>query len=294
MAGVVPTGAAMGAATDPALPDGDRHDRLAADAGGGAGDRRTSSTRPPVDRDGDAWSIDGARDRVRDRHPARVLPARALGRAPGDGPAVRRCGARCGAPRVRAGARGRARRTPPPPRRRRGAPACSTSPSTSSSASGRSGWIARCTRRSPTPPTPTRRPRRAALARHLGRPIDEVLPTAGAAEAFTLVARAAVDASGRGAPAVHRAARRARAGRAHRRHRAVPSRLHPRPVGRPGGRRPGGDRQPDQPDGRPAPGVARSRPCSGRAGSSWSTRPSWTPSPARPSRSSANARRASS
>jgi cobyrinic acid a,c-diamide synthase len=36
---------------------------------------------------------------------------------------------------------------------------------------------------------PDAAPARVAIARHLGRPTDEVLPTAGAAEAFTLVAR---------------------------------------------------------------------------------------------------------
>lgn len=36
---------------------------------------------------------------------------------------------------------------------------------------------------------PDAAPARAAVARHLGRPLDEVLPTAGAAEAFTLIAR---------------------------------------------------------------------------------------------------------
>ena len=68
-------------------------------------------------------------------------------------------------------------------------------------------------------------------------------------------ADAALAAPGRGAPAVHRAARRARAGGPPRRHRPVPARLHPRPRQRPGRGRPGRDRQPHQPDRRPAPGV---------------------------------------
>ena len=67
----------------------------------------------------------------------------------------------------------------------------------------------RATTRPPTPPRPPS-PRRHGAAR------DEVLATAGAAEAFTLLARAAAVApTGGRAPAVHRAARRPRAGRAH-------------------------------------------------------------------------------
>ena len=65
-----------------------------------------------------------------------------------------------------------------------------TSPSTSSTGTGRRGSSVRCARASPPRRhTPTREPARAAIAQRHGRRLEEVLPTAGAAEAFTLVAR---------------------------------------------------------------------------------------------------------
>ncbi|MEU0316707.1 Rv2231c family pyridoxal phosphate-dependent protein CobC, partial [Nocardioides sp. NPDC006273] len=55
----------------------------------------------------------------------------------------------------------------------------------------RPAWLETALRESLAPTTyPDEEPARAALAKHHGREHDEVLPTAGAAEAFTLVARA--------------------------------------------------------------------------------------------------------
>ena len=128
------------------------------------------------------------------------------------------------------------------------------------------------------------RPRRPRAARH-GRDPGEVLATAGAAEAFNLSPGCALAAPGRGAPAVHRAPRRARAGRPPR-HRWLPTdpsrfALDPR-------------RSPTTPTSscsatRPTrPVCSTPRPpsaaCCGRVGWSWSTRRSWTPCPASPSR----------
>ncbi len=97
--------------------------------------------------------------------------------------------------------------------------------------------------------------RHALAARH-GLAADQVLPTAGGAEAFTLVARMRrLAAARRGAPAVHRARGGARGRGSRRRARAAPGgrRLHARPRARARGRRPGDGRQPHQPDGRAAP-----------------------------------------
>ena len=83
-------------------------------------------------------------------------------------------------------------RAPPPPRgcgaRRR---AWSTSRSTSTTGRGRSGSTRRCGRASTTSARyPNASEAEAALARRHGRDASEVLATAGAAEAFALIARA--------------------------------------------------------------------------------------------------------
>ena len=141
----------------------------------------------------------------------------------------------------------------------------------------------------PARPTP---PRPRSPTRH-GRPRDEVLRDRRCRRGVHPARPAAtLAATGGGAPAVHRAARRARAGRPHgHRGGAARSRLRARPDARPGRRRPGRGRQPDQPDRRAAPGRRPPRGSRGPAGSSSSTRRSWTPSRARPSRSPANAGR---
>ena len=142
-------------------------------------------------------------------------------------------------------------------------------------------------RRRAAPPTPTPRPARAAVAAAHGRRRGEVLLTAGAAEAFVLLARALRAAPrGRRAPAVHRAGGRAarrrapgRAGAAARRRR-----LPARPGARARGRRPGRARQPDQPDVGAAPRRRPSPRWPGPAGCWWSTRRSPTRCPASRSR----------
>ena len=103
---------------------------------------------------------------------------------------------------------------------------------------------------------PDRAPARAAVAAHHAAARDEVLATAGAAEAFTPHRPAASLAASGGHPsAVHRAGRRA-ASRPATRSTEVVLRRTVRPRSRPGARRrrPGGRRQPDQPDRRPPPG----------------------------------------
>ena len=125
-------------------------------------------------------------------------------------------------------------------------------------------------RRSPaSPPTPTGGTRPAAVAARHGRAPEEVLLTAGAAEAFVLLARALRP---RRAVVVHpqftepEAALRA-AG--HPVHRVLlePGDGFALDPGRvPDGRRPGGRRQPDQPDLRTAPARRAARGWPARAG----------------------------
>ena len=166
-------------------------------------------------------------------------------------------------------------------------PGCSTSRSTCTPGRARTGSSRRCATASTTsaatrPPTAAE----AAVAERHGRD-----PRRGAGDGRRRRGvrpgrpGPAVAAAGRRAPAVHRAARRARAGRPPG-HRGAcsPQPRSPSTRRRPGRRRPRGRRQPDQPDRRAAPGRRSSARCCGRAGWSSSTRRSWTPCPASPSR----------
>ena len=124
---------------------------------------------------------------------------------------------------------------------------------------------------------------RAAVAARHGRPPSEVLLTAGAAQAFSLLAQALRPTH---AVVVHPAVHRARSGPAQRRPRGRPgapaARVHARSGPGAGRRRPGHHRQPHQPD----LGTAPRRPPSPRspapAGPWSSTRRSPTPCPGEP------------
>ena len=190
------------------LPDRDRPRPTSSPAPPAPGSPATSSTgRPshPARRDA-AWLIDGQPHGFATADAARLVPPHPLGRPPEDGPALRRRRAR-----VRAhGDRGADRRGARPPsleiryapqlsatgphvpRRRRALPGpASTLRSTSMTAHARSGSTRRSATASTTSaPTPTPTQRKSAIAQRHGRRIDEVLPTAGAAEAFGLIARA--------------------------------------------------------------------------------------------------------
>ena len=126
---------------------------------------------------------------------------------------------------------------------------------------------ARQPRRGRRLPDRRRRPRRPSPpATRADR--DEVLATAGAAEAFTLVARLR---PWRRPVVVHPQftephAALVQAGHDGHRGRAAATPLRARPGAGPGRRRPGGGRQPDQPDRRPAPGRHAPRRWSGPGG----------------------------
>ena len=115
----------------------------------------------------------------------------------------------------------------------------------------------------------------------------EVLLTAGAAEAFVLLARALRGV--RRPVVVHPQFTEPEAALRAAGHRVRAGAARDRRTGwircsGPGRRRPGGDRQPDQPDLGAAPGAACWPRWPGRAGYSWSTRRSPTPCPASRSR----------
>ena len=169
-----------------------------------------------------AWLVDGRPGRLRHRHAARQLSAPALGRPPAAGPALRRRRARVRRASSRhrpipelvaqAAPGGPAGRGPEPPRRpgpRRGA-GRSGGQRTASRPAGLAG---RGDQRAP-PPALAAYPahRRGVRGDRRGprRPPDQVLPTAGGAEAFTLLARALAPAAAGGRPPpVHRAGGRA-------------------------------------------------------------------------------------
>ena len=151
-------------------------------------------------------------------------------------------------------------------------PGCSTSRSTSTPDRGRSGWTQALRdeprrrrqlpvgRRAPRPPSP----------HGTGATRDEVLATAGAAEAFTLVARAR---PWRRPVVVHPQFTEPHAALEQAGHAVtevvLAAAVRARPRRRPRRRRPRRGRQPDQPDRRPAPGrgpprAAATGPAGGR------------------------------
>ena len=126
---------------------------------------------------------------------------------------------------------------------------------------------------------PDGRAARAAVAARHGLPVERVLLTAGAAEAFVLLARAL---KVRRPVVVHpqftepEAALRDAGHTVDRVLLRRGGRLPARPGGRARGRGPGGDRQSDQPHVRAAPGRRRSPDWPVPGGRWWSTRRSWT------------------
>ena len=208
-----------GAAAHAVLPHRDRPDRQPAGASARAGHRARVPPHPPDPGDTGRRGLADLPhpDGIATPQPARVLPPHPLGRPPAARRALRR-GGRDEAPRSR----------PAPPRRQGRGPGL-VDLAVNVFDGPRPTWLDRALadsldgrrrlpRRRPRPSTPSRDGTAATP--------EDVLATAGAAEAFTLLARLqGVAAPGRRTPAVHRARGRA----AHRR-------PHPRP-GRPAARR---------------------------------------------------------
>ena len=190
MAGVVPVGAAMSERLTLRYPTATAlTDSLLTRAGERVTGHEFHKT--SVDREGAAWEIDGApAGFATDTWHASYLHVHWAGH-PRARPAVRRRRARRRTPRrtvaVETDARPPSRSATTATSRR--ATGCSTSRSTSIPGE-RPEWLDRALHAAIGDTSyPDAAPARVAIARHLGRATDEVLPTAGAAEAFTLVAR---------------------------------------------------------------------------------------------------------